>query len=216
MLNKPRGYVSTLKDPEGRRLVTDLVENVPERLFPVGRLDYNTEGLLLLTNDGDLAQHLSHPRNHVDKTYLVKVRGDLSRSLIQRLETGIELEDGMTAAAKVSNVRGAGPHCWFELTIHEGRNRQVRRMCEKLGLSVLRLKRIQLGFLTLGELKSGSFRHLSSAETRKLKQIILIFLFIRYFFLRYAIIFRLTELELILVSEVFVLLDSYIGAVLPL
>ncbi len=127
---------------------------------------------MLLTNDGDLAQHLSHPRNHVDKTYLVKVRGDLSRSLIQRLETGIELEDGMTAAAKVSNVRGAGPHCWFELTIHEGRNRQVRRMCEKLGLSVLRLKRIQLGFLTLGELKSGSFRHLSSAETRKLKQII--------------------------------------------
>ncbi len=171
LLNKPRGYVSTLKDPEGRRLVTDLVADIPQRLFPVGRLDFNTEGLLLLTNDGDLAQRVSHPSHHVDKTYLVKVRGQLSTKMAKRLEQGLTLDDGKTAAAKVENIRMAGSGCWFELTIHEGRNRQVRRMCEVLGLTVVRLKRIRLGFLDLNDLATGRYRRLSVSEIERLKKI---------------------------------------------
>lgn len=172
VLNKPRGYVTTLSDPRGRRLVVDLIDDIPERLFPVGRLDYNTEGLLLLTNDGELAQLLSHPRYHVDKTYLVKVRGDLPDSVVRRLEEGVDLEDGRTAPAKVANIRGKAANFWFEITIHEGKNRQVRRMCEKVGLAVVRLKRIRQGFLTLDHLPTGRYRRLESREIRKLKTII--------------------------------------------
>ena len=171
LLNKPRGYVSTLKDPEGRRLVTDLVTDIPQRLFPVGRLDFNTEGLLLLTNDGELAQRVSHPSHHVDKTYLVKVRGSLTAGMVKRLERGLTLDDGKTAAAKVENIRMAGSGCWFELTIHEGRNRQVRRMCEAVGLSVVRLKRIRLDFLDLNEIATGRYRRLRDSEIVKLKKI---------------------------------------------
>lgn len=169
MLNKPRGYVSTLKDPQGRKRVSDLLKSVEQRLYPIGRLDYNTEGMLLMTNDGALAQHLSHPRNHVDKTYLVKARGDMTEDMAKRIERGIELDDGMTAPAKVANIRTVGAYCWFELTIHEGRNRQVRRMCEILGLDVLRLKRIRIGFLTLDGVSTGAFRELSPAEIGRLK-----------------------------------------------
>ena len=171
LLNKPRGYVSTLKDPEGRRLVTDLVADIPQRLFPVGRLDYNTEGLLLLTNDGELAQRVSHPSHHIEKTYLVKVRGFLTVKMVKRLEQGLLLDDGKTAPAKVAKIRTSGSNCWFELTIHEGRNRQVRLMCEKLGLSVVRLKRIRLDFLDLTDVISGSYRHLTLSEIRILKKI---------------------------------------------
>jgi len=171
LLNKPRGYVSTLKDPEGRRLVTDLVADIPQRLFPVGRLDYNTEGLLLLTNDGELAQRVSHPSHHIEKTYLVKVRGFLTVKMVKRLEEGLLLDDGKTAPAKVAKIRTSGSNCWFELTIHEGRNRQVRLMCEKLGLSVVRLKRIRLDFLDLTDVISGSYRHLTVSEIRILKKI---------------------------------------------
>ncbi len=171
LLNKPRGYVSTLKDPEGRRLVTDLVNDVPQRLFPIGRLDYNTEGLLLLTNDGELAQQMSHPGHQVDKTYLVKVRGSLSEKMVKRLERGVVLDDRKTAPAKVERIRTAGPSCWFELTIHEGRNRQVRRMCEILGLSVVRLKRIRFDFLDLRDVMAGQYRCLLDSEIRKLKKI---------------------------------------------
>jgi len=171
LLNKPRGYVSTLKDPEGRRLVTDLISGISQRLFPVGRLDYNTEGLLLLTNDGELAQQISHPRHHVDKTYLVKVRGSLSGKMVKQLEQGLALEDGKTAPAKVENVRNTGSSCWFELTIHEGKNRQVRRMCEILGLTVVRLKRIRLEFLDLSDVATGCYRCLTDSEIRKLRKI---------------------------------------------
>ncbi|MEA3544200.1 MAG: pseudouridine synthase [Thermodesulfobacteriota bacterium] len=170
LLNKPRGYVSTLKDPENRRLVTDLVADIPQRLFPVGRLDYNTEGLLLLSNDGDLAQQVSHPRHHVDKTYLVKVRGSLTARMVRRLEQGLSLDDGKTAPAKVDKIRISGSSCWFELTIHEGRNRQVRRMCEVLGLTVVRLKRIRLGFLDLQDVATGHYRRLSAGEIEKLRK----------------------------------------------
>jgi 23S rRNA pseudouridine2605 synthase len=171
LLNKPRGYVSTLKDPEGRRLVTDLLTDIPQRLFPVGRLDYNTEGLLLLTNDGALAQRISHPRHHVEKTYLVKVRGILSAEMAKRLQRGVILDDGRTAPAKVENIRITGGSCWFELTIREGRNRQVRRMCEVLGLTVVRLKRIRLDSLDLKDVMTGRYRRLSADETRRLEKI---------------------------------------------
>ncbi|MDA3904137.1 MAG: pseudouridine synthase [Desulfuromusa sp.] len=169
LLNKPRGYVSTLKDPDGRRLVTDLLVDIPQRLFPVGRLDYNTEGLLLLTNDGELAQQVSHPRHHVDKTYLVKSRGSLSVKMAKRFEQGLVLDDGKTAPAKIENIRTTGSSCWFELTIHEGRNRQVRRMCEAVGLTVVRLKRIRLGFLDLKDVATGHYRRLSDSEIVKLR-----------------------------------------------
>ena len=168
LLNKPRGYVSTLKDPDGRRLVTDLVATIPERLFPVGRLDYNTEGVLLLTNDGALAQRVTHPSHQLDKTYLVKVRGSLSQQMAGRLVAGIVLDDGKTAPAKVANVRTVGGNCWFELTLHEGKNRQVRRMCEALGLTVVRLKRIRLGELTLVDVGTGKYRQLTAAEINRL------------------------------------------------
>ena len=170
LLNKPRGYVSTLNDPENRRLVVDLVNDVPQRLFPIGRLDYNTEGLLLLTNDGELAQMISHPSHHVDKTYLVKVRGGLSPEMIRKMEQGMTLDGGKTAPAKVKIVRRVGLNCWFELTIHEGKNRQVRRMCESLGLSVVRLKRIRLGFLDLNGVDTGKYRCLDNQEIARLKR----------------------------------------------
>jgi 23S rRNA pseudouridine2605 synthase len=170
LLNKPRGYVSTLKDPEGLKLVTDLLVDIPQRLFPVGRLDFNTEGLLLLTNDGELAQHVSHPRYHVEKTYLVRIRGSLTAPMAKQFEQGLVLDDGKTAPAKIENIRTSGSSCWFELTIHEGKNRQVRRMCEALGLTVIRLKRIRLGFLDLKNVTTGRYRRLSDSEIERLRK----------------------------------------------
>ncbi len=169
LLNKPRGYVCSLKDPQGRTLVTDLVKDIPERLFPVGRLDYNSEGLLLLTNDGDLSHALSHPGKKVEKTYLVKVRGRFTGAMAEQMSRGVLLEDGMTLPAKVKNVRAVANNCWFEVTLREGRNRQVRRMCEFFGLTVVRLKRIKIAFLTLDGLRTGTYRALSAAEVKKLK-----------------------------------------------
>ncbi len=169
MLNKPVGYVTTARDPQGRKVVRELVRDVPVRLFPVGRLDVNTEGLLLLTNDGELAARLSHPRHQVAKTYLVRIRGRLTDDERRRLEQGLELEDGPTAPARVEKVRSSGSHTWLEMTITEGRNRQVRRMCEAVGHPVSRLKRIRVGFLDLGELRCGQYRLLTSAEVGRLK-----------------------------------------------
>jgi 23S rRNA pseudouridine2605 synthase len=169
LLNKPLGTVTTLSDPEGRPVVTDLVRDIPVRLFPVGRLDLNTSGLLLLTNDGALANRLAHPSHQVSKVYLVKVRGRLGEAAQRALEDGVMLDDGMTSPAKLSNLRVSGGHTWFELTIHEGRNRQVRRMCEALGHQVSRLVRIGYAFLTLGNLGSGQKRLLTAQEVARLK-----------------------------------------------
>lgn len=170
MLNKPTGYICSLSDPQGRRLAVELIPANYGRLFYVGRLDYNTEGLLLLTNDGALAQHLSHPRHHVSKTYLVKVRGELNARRRSQLEEGVALEDGPTAPARVASMRRSGHNTWFELTLREGRNRQVRRMCEAVGLPVVRLKRVAIGSLALGELRSGTFRQLDARELSDLKK----------------------------------------------
>lgn len=169
LLNKPRGYVCTLHDPQGRPVVTQLVNSISLRLYPVGRLDFNSEGMLLLTNDGDLAHRLMHPRHHVEKSYLVKVQGNLNRNEQQRLVSGVQLEDGMTAPAKIKSLRSSGPNSWFEIILKEGKNRQVRRMCEAVGHKVLRLKRIRIDFLELGDLKAGSFRVLTAAEIKRLK-----------------------------------------------
>jgi 23S rRNA pseudouridine2605 synthase len=171
LLNKPVGYVTTLSDPEGRPVVTDLVRDIPARLHPVGRLDLTTEGVLLLTNDGELTQRLAHPRHEVEKTYLVRLRGALSSAARRQLAEGVVLEDGLTAPARVEKVRVTGSHTWLEITIHEGRNRQVRRMCEAVGHPVSRLKRIRLAFLELGSLPAGKYRILSPAEVARLKRL---------------------------------------------
>ena len=171
LLNKPLGVVTTLNDPDGRRVVSDLVRDYTVRLFPVGRLDINTSGLLLMTNDGDLANRLAHPSHQVDKRYLVKIRGQLTNESKIRLAEGVLLDDGMTAPARVEKVRVSDGHTWFELCIHEGRNRQVRRMCEALGYQVSKLVRIGYAFLALGDLAPGQARALTKTEVNRLKKL---------------------------------------------
>jgi len=170
LLYKPVGYMTTMKDPEGRPIVSDLLTGVPERVYPIGRLDYNTEGLLLLTNDGALANLLMHPSHEVDKGYLVRVSGKVSESQLERLAKGVKLEDGMTAPAKVMPVSESENNSWISITIHEGRYRQVRRMCEAVGLNVVRLKRSRYDFLEIGEMKPGQFRFLSPEEVLRLRR----------------------------------------------
>ena len=168
LLNKPTGYITALKDSQNRPLVTDLLKEVPERVYPVGRLDYNTEGLLLLTNDGEWANRLMHPSHEIEKEYHVRVRGKVIDQQLKRMAEGVELEDGMTAPAVVNLVKSGEQNDWISVAIHEGRNRQVRRMCEAVSLSVVRLKRIRYGSLELGTLRAGKFRFLSEAEVRQL------------------------------------------------
>ena len=167
LLNKPVGYVSTAADPEGRPTVVDLVPDAP-RVYPVGRLDYDTEGLLVLTNDGELTHLLTHPRFGVVKTYLAEVEGDPTPGDIRALREGVDLDDGRTAPARVKVVQRRGHTAAIELAIHEGRNRQVRRMCEAVGLSVVRLRRVRYGTLAMGTLKIGEFRYLSEEEVNGL------------------------------------------------
>ncbi len=172
MVNKPAGYVSTMKDPERRPTITDLLDKKSVRTFPVGRLDYDSEGLLLLTNNGAVAQACLHPRFHVEKTYLVKIKGHLSESSIQRLEQGVTLEDGPTAAARVRKVRKVTANSWIELTIHEGRNHQVKRMLQAVEHLVLKLKRTKFGPLSLGNLPLGNSRHLTDREANALRDLL--------------------------------------------
>jgi len=164
MLHKPPGVVTTASDPQRRRTVLDLVES-PQRVYPVGRLDRDTTGLLLLTNDGELANRLAHPRHGVEKTYVADVEGDPPPDVLRRLAEGVELADGPTAPARVRRL-GAGR---IELVIHEGRNRQVRRMCEAVGHPVRRLHRSAYGALELGALAEGRWRALTSEEVDALR-----------------------------------------------
>ena len=165
LLYKPRGVVSTSSDPEGRRTVQDYFCEIPERLYNVGRLDLNSEGLLLMTNDGALANRLTHPRYGVDKTYYAVCDGRLTASEAAKLTNGIELEDGMTAPARVDAVRTTQRgDTSFLITIHEGRNRQIRRMCEAAGVTVARLCRVREGSLSLGDLAVGKWRCLTAQE----------------------------------------------------
>jgi len=169
LLYKPVGYLTTLDDPEGRPLVTDLLKEVGERVYPVGRLDYNTEGLLLLTSDGEWANQLMHPRHEVEKEYHVRVRGKVHKSQLDQMAGGVEIDGKKTAPARVSMIKEGEQNDWFSITIHEGRNRQVRRMCEAVSLSVVRLRRVRYGMLTMGSLKPGEFRYLTEAEVAGLR-----------------------------------------------
>ncbi|HUI67794.1 MAG TPA: pseudouridine synthase [Nitrospirota bacterium] len=170
MLNKPAGYVTTMYDPEGRPTVQDLLKGIKTRVYPVGRLDYNTEGLLLMTNDGDFAHLITHPKHEFPKTYLAKVKGVLDERSIEMLEKGMFLQDGKTAPAKVKKIRKEEVNSWVEITIHEGRKRQVRRMFDHVGRSVIKLKRIRTGGLSLGDLPEGRFRHLTLDEVKTLRE----------------------------------------------
>jgi len=171
MLNKPIGYLSTLHDPEGRPTIKQLMTKPSLRLFPVGRLDFDSEGLLLLTNNGDIAQACLHPTYHVPKTYRVKVKGVLEDIHLQQLRRGVMLEDGKTAPAKVKKAGKAQANSWIEITIHEGRKHQVKRMFEHIGHPVIRLKRIQFGPLNLGQLLPGKMRYLTDKEANELRHL---------------------------------------------
>jgi 23S rRNA pseudouridine2605 synthase len=164
LLNKPRGVVSTARDPQGRPTVVDLVPPEP-RVFPVGRLDADTEGLIVLTNDGELAHHLTHPRHGVEKEYLAHVGGGpLSAGELRRLREGVMLDDGVTASARVSQPEPGV----VRITIHEGRNRQVRRMCDAVGHPVERLVRVRIGTVSDRQLRPGEWRPLTATELRAL------------------------------------------------
>ncbi|HEX6046106.1 MAG TPA: pseudouridine synthase [Pyrinomonadaceae bacterium] len=169
LLNKPKGYLSSVSDPEGRPLVTELLPRSLGRLHPVGRLDFNTEGLLLLTNDGDFTNFITAAKNRVVKVYEVKVKGVPSESGIERLRRGVKLDDGTrTAPAKIAKLHETATNAWYEVLLHQGRNQQVRRMFELIGHSVLKLRRVRIGFLTDEHLKSGHWRLLSPAEAARL------------------------------------------------
>ncbi|WP_425061111.1 Ribosomal large subunit pseudouridine synthase B [Sporomusa carbonis] len=173
LLNKPKGVVTTLEDPRGRKTVADLVANIPERIYPVGRLDYNTEGLLIMTNDGDLTYALTHPSHEIAKTYLAKVEGYPPEEKLDLLRAGIKLEDGITAPAKINIVavdREKGLTT-LEIIIKEGKNRQIRRMCEAIGYPVKNLKRVKIAFLTLEGLRRGQYRQLLPGEVEELKRL---------------------------------------------
>jgi 23S rRNA pseudouridine2605 synthase len=168
--NKPYKCITSLFDPEGRPTVRDFIKGVKSKVFPVGRLDFDSEGLLLLTNDGELTNAILHPKGKIPKTYLVKVEGVLGDADIHKLEKGIRLEDGVTAPAKVRKMRKTEANSWVEITIYEGRKRQIRRMLERIGHAVIRLRRVRVNGLSLGNLPIGQYRYLKPEEIKRLKK----------------------------------------------
>jgi 23S rRNA pseudouridine2605 synthase len=170
ILNKPKSVVTSLHDPEGRQTVKDFLKGIKYRIYPAGRLDYDSEGLVLLTNDGDFAQVLLHPSKKIPKTYLVKVKGVPEQDEMNKLRAGVKLEDGLTAPAKVKKVRTTENNSWLEMTIHEGRKRQIRRMLEKIGHPVLKLKRIKIDGIEMGNLEAGEYRFLTAVEIKRIKK----------------------------------------------
>lgn len=173
LLYKPTGVISSVKDDKGRKVVTDFFPFVKERIFPVGRLDYDTSGVLILTNDGDLANKLMHPRHSVDKEYIAKIDGIPDRKALNRLAKGVNLEDGKTAPADVNLITADRKKntAVVSIVIHEGKNRQVRRMFEAIGHKVLRLKRERYGFLETTGLATGEYRELKPHEVKKLREL---------------------------------------------
>ncbi len=173
MLNKPKRCITTRSDPEGRQTVMDLIRDVKERVSPVGRLDYDTEGLLLLSNDGDLANALMHPKNEIEKTYWAKVRGQMSEAtLLKVARGGISLPTGKTAPCKIRPLHNTSENGWVELILHEGKKREIRRVLERVGHPVVKLKRVAYAFLKLRGLASGNYRHLTTYEVKKLQAIV--------------------------------------------
>ena len=169
LLYKPRGVITSLHDPEGRTTIKDLIPRIKAKIFPVGRLDYDAEGLLLLTNDGEMAMRLAHPRYRVPRTYLVKVKGVLTADEMERIEKGVMLDDGMSPAIKVNPIRRLQKNSVVRVTLHEGRNRVLKRTFEAIRHPVLRLKRIEFAFLTLEGLQPGDYRPLSAEEIERLR-----------------------------------------------
>lgn len=172
LLNKPFGVVSSLRDPERRPVVTDLVKGIGERVYPVGRLDFDTLGLLILTNDGDLAHRLAHPRYHVPRTYKVTVEGSLSSESLNSLRKGVVLEDGFSGPSKVTVIQKGTERSMIRMTITRGRSRLVRRMVEAAGHKVIHLLRTGFGSLELGHLKVGAYRFLEAEEVESLKKLV--------------------------------------------
>jgi 23S rRNA pseudouridine2605 synthase len=171
LLNKPRNYVSTVKDPQGRSTVMDLLKGVKQRVYPVGRLDFDAEGLLILTNDGELAQFLSHPKYSVLRTYLVKVRGVLDAKSLNRLKRGVRLEDGPARAVFIDVITEREKNSWVRIGVTEGRNHLIKRMFLAIGHPVLKLKRIAFGSIHVEGLPPGEFRYLSEEEISRLRKI---------------------------------------------
>lgn len=169
MLHKPRGFITTMEDEMGRKCVAQLVKDVGARVYPVGRLDRDSEGLLIMTNDGEFANFMTHPSKHIPKTYRVTVRPEVTESQIVKICTGIEIDGRMTAPCEARIIEKQENRVVLEIVLYEGRNRQIRKMCEALGLEVARLKRVSIGSLKLGMLPQGKWRELSEDEVHKLK-----------------------------------------------
>ena len=169
MINKPRGYVTTMNDEMGRKCVAELVKDIPARVYPVGRLDRDSEGLLLMTNDGDFANKVTHPSKHVYKVYRVTVRPGINEEQLIKMSSGMVIDGRKTAPAEVHVLQREEGRCVLEIILREGRNRQIRKMCEQLGIEVPRLKRIAIGQVKLGGLKSGSWRELTKEEVHRLQ-----------------------------------------------
>lgn len=172
MLHKPRGYVTTMSDELDRKCVTELITKVPERVYPIGRLDKNSEGLLLFTNDGNFANDIMHPSRHIAKTYRVTVRPDINDEQLIKFASGVEIDGKMTQECSVVVLDKQPGRVVLQMTIHEGRNRQIRKMCEAVGLEVARLKRTAIGPIKLGMLKPGEYRELKPDELRALRNAI--------------------------------------------
>lgn len=168
MLHKPRGYITTMDDEMGRKCVAELVRDVGARVYPVGRLDKDSEGLLLMTNDGEFANHMTHPSKHIPKTYRVTVRPDVTEDMLTAFATGMEIDGRITAPADAHIIEKQDNRVVMEIVLYEGRNRQIRKMCESLGLEVARLKRTSMGSLKLGMLPPGKWRELKEDEVHKL------------------------------------------------
>ena len=172
MLNKPFGYISSLNDPKGRPLAIGLLKDIPSRVYSIGRLDFDSLGLLLFTNDGDFAHRMTHPKYHVPRTYKVTVKGSISEGALKSIRKGIELEDGFSGTSKAVLLRKEQGKSIIRLTIAQGRNRLVRRMIEAVNYEVVQLMRTGFGQLELGNLKVGKFRHLDPLEVGELKKLV--------------------------------------------
>lgn len=168
LLHKPRGFITTMEDEMGRKCVAQLVKDVGARVYPVGRLDRDSEGMLIMTNDGEFANHMTHPSKHIPKTYRVTVRPDVKEDQLVAFQTGMEIDGRMTAPAEARIIEKQENRVVLEIILYEGRNRQIRKMCEALGLEVARLKRTSIGSIKLGMLPQGKWRELTDDEVHKL------------------------------------------------
>lgn len=168
MLNKPRGYVTTMRDERGRKCVADLIKDIPERIYPVGRLDKDSEGLLLMTNDGEFSNTVTHPKKQINKVYHVTVKPDLTPEQAKKISSGIVIDGRKTAPCEVRVMLRDEERANVEFVLHEGRNREIRKLCESVGVEVTRLRRIAIGSVKMGKLKRGMWRDLTADEVKKL------------------------------------------------